>query len=151
MDALNDKIVTIIDALGYSNTKFADAISVSRPTISHILSGRNKPSIDIIQKILVKYPELGYKWFLDDENLEPDKLALLTSNHGEHTLIESSGTDDSESVKSPAPKQKINDNKPSEYHQNNGLNTVAPRSVERVIMFYTDGSIEVLSGTPQVV
>lgn len=152
MDTLNDKIVTIIDALGYSNTKFADAISVSRPTISHILSGRNKPSIDIIQKILVKYPELGYKWFLDEESLDPEKLTLLTSNHGEQTLIEPTIINNGESAKPHPKRQEINVNASREFqYDNGGGDTITPRRVERVIMFYTDGSIEVLSGTPQVV
>jgi transcriptional regulator with XRE-family HTH domain len=147
MNTLNDKIVTIIDALGFSNTKFADAISVSRPTISHILSGRNKPSIDIIQKILAKYPELGYKWFLDDEELDHKNLSQLANSQGDHGHSESNATLLDSSIQDKPVRQPTNTlakSRPSTE------NSEVIRRVERIIMFYSDGSMEVLSGAPQV-
>ena len=42
----------------------ADNIGVNRATISHILSGRNKPSIDFLQKLLSNYPELNANWLI---------------------------------------------------------------------------------------
>ena len=42
----------------------ADIIGVNRATISHILSGRNKPSIDFLQKLLSSYPELNANWLI---------------------------------------------------------------------------------------
>lgn len=39
-------------------------INVNRSTISHILSGRNKPSIDILDKIIDKYPDLNTNWLI---------------------------------------------------------------------------------------
>lgn len=152
MDALNDKIVTIIDALGFSNTKFADAISVSRPTISHILSGRNKPSIDIIQKILAKYPELGYKWFLDDEALDPDKLAQLAHSHGDNSPNDTNAVPSDSNVQNKM-QSSINTSQKQQLSAVTGTGnttTNSIRRVERVIMFYSDGSMEVLSGAAQV-
>jgi transcriptional regulator with XRE-family HTH domain len=60
---LNKKIEQIIVDKGMSPSFFADAIGVQRSSISHILSGRNKPSLDIIQKILRVFLisiEIGY-------------------------------------------------------------------------------------------
>ena len=45
-------------------SSFADKIGVNRATISHILSGRNKPSIDFLQKLLNNYPELNVNWLI---------------------------------------------------------------------------------------
>ena len=42
----------------------ADNIGVNRATISHILSGRNKPSIDFLQKLLHSYPDLNANWLI---------------------------------------------------------------------------------------
>ncbi|MBT9394651.1 helix-turn-helix domain-containing protein [Hymenobacter sp. NST-14] len=47
-----------------SSTQFADAIGVSRPVVSHILSGRNKPSLEVVQKIVAAYPDLSLAWLL---------------------------------------------------------------------------------------
>ena len=42
----------------------ADIIGVNRATISHILSGRNKPSIDFLQKLLSAYPNINANWLI---------------------------------------------------------------------------------------
>ncbi len=64
---LNEKIRKFITERDLTSTKFADEIGVPRPSISHILSDRNKPSLEIIQKMYKRYPELGFNWFLDEE------------------------------------------------------------------------------------
>ena len=46
------------------SSELADIIGVNRATISHILSGRNKPSIDFLQKLLSSYPELNANWLI---------------------------------------------------------------------------------------
>ena len=46
------------------SSALADNIRVNRATISHILSGRNKPSIDFLQKLLSNYPELNANWLI---------------------------------------------------------------------------------------
>ena len=47
-----------------SATQLSNNINVSRATISHILTGRNKPSIDILDKILNKYPNINLNWLV---------------------------------------------------------------------------------------
>jgi transcriptional regulator with XRE-family HTH domain len=47
-----------------TNAEFAQAISVQPSNISHILSGRNKPSLDLIMKIIKRYPEVRLEWLL---------------------------------------------------------------------------------------
>ena len=46
-------------------TQFADAIGIARPIVSHILSGRNKPSLDVVQRILAAMPDLSMPWLLN--------------------------------------------------------------------------------------
>lgn len=66
---LNAKIQQILINKELSSSQFADAIGVTRSGISHILSGRNRPSLDLVQKIIIQYPELGTAWILDSEPL----------------------------------------------------------------------------------
>ena len=47
-----------------SASGFADAMGVGRSSISHILSGRNKPSLDFVMKITEAYPEAELQWLL---------------------------------------------------------------------------------------
>jgi len=50
-----------------SPAQLAEAIGVQRSGISHILSGRNKPSLDFVMKVLEAYPELNESWLLKGE------------------------------------------------------------------------------------
>ena len=73
---LNDKIKQILVDKSISPSHFADEIGVQRSSVSHILAGRNKPSLDIVQKIIRRYPDLGMEWIMEEEELpsiEPDR------------------------------------------------------------------------------
>ena len=54
-----ERIKRIISDNGLTNSSFADKIGVPRSSISHILSGRNNPSLDVIIKILHSFDEIN--------------------------------------------------------------------------------------------
>ena len=59
-----DRIQLILKTKNLSSSQFADEIQVQRSSISHILSGRNKPSLDFIMKILSTYSEVNADWLI---------------------------------------------------------------------------------------
>ena len=59
-----DRIQLILKSKNLSSSQFADEIQVQRSSISHILSGRNKPSLDFIMKILSTYSEVNADWLI---------------------------------------------------------------------------------------
>ncbi|MHC1707633.1 MAG: helix-turn-helix domain-containing protein [Bacteroidales bacterium] len=59
-----DRIALLLKAKNISASQFADEIGVQRSSISHVLSGRNKPSLEFVQKILKRYPEINPDWIL---------------------------------------------------------------------------------------
>ena len=81
---LLDENVNILAGTGAR--EFADKIGVNRATISHILSGRNKPSIDFLEKLLHVYPELNANWLITGigymKTKKEDKKVLLTKKIG---------------------------------------------------------------------
>ena len=54
-----------------SATLFADKIDVQRSSISHILSGRNKPSLDFVLKITSQFTDVDIHWLLKGEGVFP--------------------------------------------------------------------------------
>ena len=50
--------------MGLKPSILADNIGVNRATISHILSGRNKPSIDFLEKLLYRYDSINANWLI---------------------------------------------------------------------------------------
>jgi len=68
-----------------SASQFADKIGVQRSSISHILSGRNKPSLDFIQKVLSNFPRLESQWLIMGEgqmykNANPIRKEAINSD-----------------------------------------------------------------------
>lgn len=61
---MTDRISLLIRAKNLSAAQFADEIGVQRSSISHLMSGRNKPSLDLIQKTLQRFPEVSTEWLL---------------------------------------------------------------------------------------
>ncbi len=44
--------------------QFADELGIQRSNISHILSERNKPSLDLVQKILLRFKYINTDWLI---------------------------------------------------------------------------------------
>lgn len=59
-----DRIEKLLEFKTLTIKVFSDELGVQRSSLSHILSGRNKPSLDFILKILATYPEVNEKWLL---------------------------------------------------------------------------------------
>ncbi len=62
-----DRIQKIIQLKKLTSSKFADQVGVPRSTISHILSGRNNPSLEFLQKILDTFPDINTEWLVRGE------------------------------------------------------------------------------------
>ena len=66
-----DRVKKIISANGLTNSSFADKIGVPRSSISHVLSGRNNPSLDLIIKILQSFDGISANYLLSGDALTP--------------------------------------------------------------------------------
>ncbi|WP_106917527.1 helix-turn-helix transcriptional regulator [Chryseobacterium aurantiacum] len=65
--SLNERISKVIEYSNLTPSEFADEIDVQRSSISHITSGRNKPSLEFIIKIKSRFPELLWDWLVTGE------------------------------------------------------------------------------------
>lgn len=72
--SLNERISKVIEYSRLTPSEFADEIDVQRSSISHITSGRNKPSLEFIVKIKSRFPELLWDWLVtgEGEMLQPE-------------------------------------------------------------------------------
>ena len=59
-----ERIEVLIQMLNLSARQFAEQIRIQPGTISNIMAGRNKPSLDVMQRILEKYPTLSPEWLI---------------------------------------------------------------------------------------
>lgn len=61
---MNKRLQQFLNAENISQSEFADKIKVARASVSHVLSGRNKPGWDFINSMLENYPNLSAEWLL---------------------------------------------------------------------------------------
>lgn len=111
------RIHQIIQEQQLSSAAFADAIGVQRSSISHVLSGRNKPSLDFILKTLQAFPHISPQWLL----LGNDTSTLPLSDSKNHLLA----TDEKETEIQTA--NKITDK---------------GDTIDRIVLFHKDGSFQ---------
>jgi transcriptional regulator with XRE-family HTH domain len=64
---MNRRIALVLRAKNISPSQFAEDLGVQRSGISHILNGRNKPSLEFIQKLIKKYPDISMNWLMFGE------------------------------------------------------------------------------------
>ena len=65
------RLQKILDYYNISAAELSNQIKFNRSTISHLLSGRNKPSLDFVMRILQKYPEVELYWLLNGKGSFP--------------------------------------------------------------------------------
>jgi transcriptional regulator with XRE-family HTH domain len=138
---LSEKIKLILSGKNLSPSIFADEIGIQRSSVSHILAGRNKPSLDIVQKIIKRFPDLGVNWILDDEELPAvsSELRSYQSDAERHPAIE----------KQPSASElqlsRQNGGENRDVHKNLSVEiseVKKERVVVKVMMFYSDGTFE---------
>ena len=64
---MKDRIAQIMRKEGLTNAEFAEKIDISTSSLSHIFSGRNKPSLDVITRIHKAYPYINLYWLVNGE------------------------------------------------------------------------------------
>lgn len=64
---MREKLLDIMKSEGLKPSQLAERLEINPAGISHILAGRNKPSFDFLQKMLLKFPRLSPDWLLLDK------------------------------------------------------------------------------------
>jgi len=119
-EAFAKRIKKIILFYGISAAQLADKIGVQRSSISHLLSGRNKPSLDFVMKIVKAYDAIDLYWLLNGKGRFP-KL-----DKSETAILEAS-----EEIKKPQSDLLLSEASPP-----------PEDAVEHIIVFYKNGTFK---------
>ena len=146
IDDFIKRLEIILDYYNLSASAFADKISVQRSSLSHLLSGRNKPSLDFIIKVIEVFPEVDLYWILNGKGTFPK--SENTSNHFEEVKSASIETpfiqtelESPDLFSATASKNFDNEIQPTEInHHTPTANTSG--TIERIVIFYKDGTFK---------
>lgn len=130
-----ERIKQILEYYSESSSSFAETIDVPRSSISHLLSGRNKPSLDFVMKIIDKYPEVDLYWLLYGTGYFPKRLVTAES------AKENSKT----TVKNRTPNLFAETRRKEESPIKNSNMTISEidKKLKKVVLLYEDGTFEV--------
>lgn len=113
-------------------SQFADEIGVQRSSVSHILSGRNKPSLEFIQKVINRFPKVDSTWLINGKtnigtvpDIESEKKPILQNKP--QPLTET-------------PKPIKAQNEVAEIRKDDS------KKIKKIVVFYSDGTFEEFSG-----
>lgn len=82
---INTRFLAVLEYFGYSGYRMEkEETGIKQVQVSHIKSGRNKPSHDVIEKLLIKFPNVNYQWLTNGigemlDNTNP-KESVLKNN-----------------------------------------------------------------------
>lgn len=148
------RLEIILDYYSLNASSFADKIGVQRSSLSHLLSGRNKPSLDFILKIMDVFPEVDLYWLLNGKGTFPKtelenevKIATPTPIVKlpiEETKIEKQA--DLFSEKFSNPKNQMEENIPNLFSNVKITPTLKTNGeIDRIVIFYTNGTFKTYS------
>lgn len=121
------RLKKLLDTYEISAASLADSIGIQRSSISHLLSGRNNPSLDFVIKILDSYPTISFDWFVkgigemntkSQEKVNPKKTPTLfdTTNQTNELKKENQAT--------------------------SSRMRYSEKKIEKILLLYSDGSFE---------
>jgi transcriptional regulator with XRE-family HTH domain len=147
---MKERIIAIMEKENLTPTRFADRLQINRGVISHILSGRNKPSLEVVTKILEEMPYINPEWLLKgtgnmvkngidqiERPVEPDLFRQPAINQKEDTV-------------EAKERQEIKLKQPENSPQNTEYKVVETqktevRKISQIIIYYTDNTFEIFN------
>jgi transcriptional regulator with XRE-family HTH domain len=121
---LNNKIKNLLLIKDMSPSRFADEIGIQRSIISHILSGRNRPSLEVVQKIIRRFPELGMDWIVDEEDTTEEGESI---DKNQVTPTSTATSAKADPIKEQVSKEPLQNQEQT-----------PERKIEKILIFYSD-------------
>lgn len=139
---MKERLLEFLRVENKTSAQFAEEIGVQASGISHILSGRNNPSLDFVLKMLEKYRFLSTDWLLFGKG-------SMYSDSKMHTLFDYNLQDNSENSEVSSNKAEIRQEPDSRdvIKRESLISSVepserSPSEVVKIVWFYTDNSFE---------
>lgn len=144
------RLEIILDYYALNASSFADKIGVQRSSLSHLLSGRNKPSLDFILKILDVFPDVDLYWILNGKGTFPKST--------EHNDTKENASEEviKQNIPTPLNNESNQGNLFAEIKNTNPINTfeikkmesqnIAKESssgeIDKIVIFYKNGTFK---------
>ena len=138
---MREKLLKLMDSEKLTASRLAELLGIRSSGISHILSERNKPSYDLLQKILRRFPNINPDWLLldSDQMYRTSNASAVTGNEVTNineTLLfdEATANEQNEPVSVGAEYPPLCEELPQR--------AMSHRGIKRIIVLYNDLTFE---------
>lgn len=144
---MREKLLNLMKSEGLTSSRLAEILEIQPSGISHILSGRNKPGFDLLQKILRRFPRINPDWLLldSDQMYRPDSAPstpddrMQSGSPSEENLFSNvAAPGQTVSAATPTPDKAI----PLSAVPLSDRTVATQADVERIVVFLRDGTFE---------
>ena len=151
IDDFVKRLEIILDYYGLNASSFADKIGVQRSSMSHLLSGRNKPSLDFVLKILDVFPDVDLYWILNGKGSFPkneDEIINPKAENISELEKPSAPIPSSENLAAADLFSQMNKKEESQEKRNfpepkNSNFNLEEGEIEKIVFFYKNGTFKV--------
>lgn len=123
---MNSRLQQFLELEQLTSSTLADMLGIQRSNISHLLSGRNKPSYEFISRFMLKFPNVNMEWLINGKGKPYKEYAANTEDDSMLSLF----TDPVIEPAISAPASVSTSAQP--------INKV----IKRITIFYSDGSFD---------
>jgi len=134
MSTFEDRLQQFIQLENLTPAKLADNMGVQRGGISHLLTGRNKPSFDFITRLIELYPNLNSEWLLLGKG-----TPLKSQPESQNSFIPELDFEPQKELLIPEPKEVTKEIPVTEPRENRVFGN---KTITRLTIFYSDGTYE---------
>ena len=145
MENIKDRLAHIIRAKNLTASQFAELMEIQPSNVSHLLNGRNKPSLDFLVKLKETFPEYSFDWIIMGKK-------PITINDPYPAVSDTQKTnfnedEDKRVIEFDDIDEKYPENQ-SEFIENtdeNHVKTIDKKTIEKVLVVYSDKTFEILN------
>ncbi len=144
MENIKDRLAHILRAKNLTASQFAELMGIQPSNVSHLLNGRNKPSLDFLIKLKEIFPEYSFDWIImgkkpitinEPHPVASDNQEMLFEDEEDNRVIEFDDIDENYHEKNSKSEHKIIDTQ---------SNIVANTDISKVLIVYSDKTFEIL-------
>jgi transcriptional regulator with XRE-family HTH domain len=134
MDTIGLRLKNIISGKELSLIDFAAKVGIQRSSLSHLFSGRNKPSIDLLLKIKHQFPDIDLEWLITGDLSQKKAAPNETLDKDQNSVLNHSVTDVNFSDINSVNQRNTDADSSLSTQKSSG------EQIERIIIFYKNGS-----------
>ena len=144
MEDIKDRLAHILRAKNLTASQFAELMEIQPSNVSHLLNGRNKPSLDFLKKLKEIFPEYSFDWIIlgkkpitinEPNPVSSDAQQIKFEDEEDKRVMEFDDIDENYTPDEAKIIEKVAENQ---------IVATSDKAIEKILVVYSDKTFEIL-------